>query len=238
MQQRRPRLGDTVDDYCPRERRLTNHAVVAMVGDDVKQTRCSTCDTEHEYKHGQTPSARRRKEVAAGAVAPSPRRRQAVAPPGADAEEPEVAVDPDTEIDADAVLPDLVEAETVLTVLASDADLDIEPDDRVAEDEGPVHRRLIRATLPRPEGQVPERREPDFTVRQPGGRQGGEPDGNKTGARRRRGRRSGRPPGAAAGTPAAHQAHAQRREGNHAGGGGRPQGQRGQGFDSGRKRGR
>ncbi|NOT45149.1 MAG: hypothetical protein HOP14_11160, partial [Acidobacteria bacterium] len=148
---------------------------MAMVGDDVKQTRCSTCDTEHEYKHGQTPSARRRKEAAAGAVAPSPRRRQAVATSGADAEEPEVAVDPDTELEAEAdtVLPDLVEAEAVLTVLVSDADLDIEPDDRVAEDEGPVHRRLIRATLPRPEGQVPERREPDFTVRQPGGRQGG-----------------------------------------------------------------
>ena len=37
-----------------------------------------------------------------------------------------------------------------------------------AEEDGPVHRRLIRATLPRPEGQAPERKEPDFTIRQPG----------------------------------------------------------------------
>ncbi len=32
MQQRQLRLGDILDDYCPRERRVTNHAVVAMVG--------------------------------------------------------------------------------------------------------------------------------------------------------------------------------------------------------------
>ena len=50
MQQRRPRLGDILDDYCPRERRITNHAVVAMIDDDVRQTRCTTCDAEHEYK--------------------------------------------------------------------------------------------------------------------------------------------------------------------------------------------
>ena len=35
MQQRRPRLGDILDDYCPRERRITNHAVVAMIEDQV-----------------------------------------------------------------------------------------------------------------------------------------------------------------------------------------------------------
>ena len=31
MEQRRLRLGDILDDYCPRERRVTNHAVVAMI---------------------------------------------------------------------------------------------------------------------------------------------------------------------------------------------------------------
>ncbi len=39
-------------------------------------------------------------------------------------------------------------------------------------EEGPVHRRLIRATLPRPEGQAPVRPAPEFTIRQPGGRNG------------------------------------------------------------------
>ena len=34
MEQRRLRLGDILDDYCPRERRVTNHAVVAMIEED------------------------------------------------------------------------------------------------------------------------------------------------------------------------------------------------------------
>lgn len=31
MRQIRFRLGDILDDYCPRERRITNHAIVTMV---------------------------------------------------------------------------------------------------------------------------------------------------------------------------------------------------------------
>ena len=31
MQQRRYRPGDVLDDYCPRERRITDHAIVAMI---------------------------------------------------------------------------------------------------------------------------------------------------------------------------------------------------------------
>ena len=68
MQQRQLRLGDILDDYCPRERRLTNHAVVAMVGADVKQTRCTTCDAEHEYKHAKVPRQRRKVGFTAGAL--------------------------------------------------------------------------------------------------------------------------------------------------------------------------
>src|SRR3954447_25234998 len=66
MEQRRLRLGDILDDYCPRERRVTNHAVVAMIEEDVKQTRCTTCDTEHVYKGGKAP--RRKKGEHAGAL--------------------------------------------------------------------------------------------------------------------------------------------------------------------------
>ena len=65
MQQRQLRLGDILDDYCPRERRVTNHAVVAMIGPDVKQTRCTTCDAEHEYKHAKVPRQRRKAETPA-----------------------------------------------------------------------------------------------------------------------------------------------------------------------------
>src|SRR5687767_6663074 len=70
MQQRRPRLGDILDDYCPRERRITNHAVVAMIEDDVKQTRCTTCDADHEYKAARVPPPRRKRGDAIGAEPP------------------------------------------------------------------------------------------------------------------------------------------------------------------------
>src|SRR6188768_3239336 len=61
MQQRQLRLGDIVDDYCPRERRLSNHTVVAMVGEEVRLTRCTTCDTEHPFKGGKEPRLRKKK---------------------------------------------------------------------------------------------------------------------------------------------------------------------------------
>ena len=58
MQPRRLRLGDVVDDYCPRERRLSNHVIVAMIDDTIKQTRCATCDFEHPFKDGKVPARR------------------------------------------------------------------------------------------------------------------------------------------------------------------------------------
>src|SRR5580765_334826 len=70
MQQRRLRLGDILDDYCPRERRITNHAVVAMIDDQVKQTRCTTCDADHEYKQARLPPPRRKKEPLVASMPP------------------------------------------------------------------------------------------------------------------------------------------------------------------------
>ena len=62
MEHRRVRLGDVVDDYCPRCRLIMNHGVVGMVGDDVKKVRCNTCLSEHQFRHGRLP-ARKRKET-------------------------------------------------------------------------------------------------------------------------------------------------------------------------------
>ena len=169
MEQRRLRLGDILDDYCPRERRVTNHAVVAMVDEDVKQTRCTTCDAEHEYKHGKAPAPRRKKTAGALFADSGDEARPvlAAAPPAS----PEPVADSDHSDEHDepiaseepepaAPAPE-AELEPEETPLAADAQRD---------DDGPVHRRLIRATLPRPEGQTPERKEPDFTFRQQGGR--------------------------------------------------------------------
>ena len=205
MQQRRLRLGDILDDYCPRERRVTNHVVVAMVEDDVKQTRCSTCDADHEYKQAKVPVTRRKKDAGvlfADGPTAAPRARRAEAPGAADTDAVPIAVD--AEQDADAVdaefeVETVVVEEVVVEARAAEstnpvADA-VEPEPPAADDrdDWPVHRRLIRATFPRPEGQAPERKEPDFTVRQPGGGRGREVDGNRPqgGKRRNRPHRGG-----------------------------------------------
>ena len=160
MPQRQPRLGDILDDYCPRERRVTNHAVVAMVADQVKQTRCTTCDAEHEYKHARVP-----------------RQRRAETPPAYQAQVRASApkrVVPDTPTPAPVdATPLVLEVEVPAPVPESaretPAPLHAEHHER-AESEGPAHRRLIRATLPRQEGQAaPSRPAPEFTIRQPAG---------------------------------------------------------------------
>src|SRR5215213_8053780 len=101
MQQRQLRLGDILDDYCPRERRVTNHAIVAMVGDDVKRTRCTTCDTEHEYKHAKVPRQRRKADSPAALyaqVAGGAPKRVTAPQPGASNNDGEHADDLEIEI--------------------------------------------------------------------------------------------------------------------------------------------
>src|SRR5690349_5403131 len=65
MEQRPLRLGDIVDDYCTRERRVTNHAIVAVVENVIRQTRCTTCDTEHAYKGAREPRLRKKPPTSA-----------------------------------------------------------------------------------------------------------------------------------------------------------------------------
>jgi hypothetical protein len=161
MQQRQPRLGDIVDDYCPRERRITNHAVVAMIGDEVKQTRCSTCEAEHQYKQAKIPPQRRKKEVPGVLYQQVLEGMPRKVGPGLPAASP-------TELADAASLdpPDPVESPEPLPVMAEPtASAKPEPEDQQPVEEGPVHRRLIRAQLPRLADEPPQRREPDFTIR-------------------------------------------------------------------------
>jgi hypothetical protein len=50
-----PRLGDEIDDYCPRCKLLLNHAVAGMMGTAVLKVVCQTCHTEHPYKNAEVP---------------------------------------------------------------------------------------------------------------------------------------------------------------------------------------
>lgn len=49
------RLGDGIDDYCPRCKLLLNHAVASMVGGSVVKVVCQTCHSEHPYKNAEVP---------------------------------------------------------------------------------------------------------------------------------------------------------------------------------------
>jgi hypothetical protein len=176
MEQRRLRLGDILDDYCPRERRVTNHAVVAMIEDDVKQTRCTTCDAEHAYKGGKAPRRKKKdatgtlyKEVLAGITESDPTPVLTVPAPASDMPEPHS--------DSDEYAHEPVEAAESIEVSESEPEhpvedaqpLAAEDDDRQPQvEDGPVHRQLIRATLPRPEGQKDARPLPEFTIRSRG----------------------------------------------------------------------
>ncbi len=47
------RLGDFIDDYCPRCRLLLNHAVASLVEAKVVKVICQTCHSEHPYRRGE-----------------------------------------------------------------------------------------------------------------------------------------------------------------------------------------
>jgi hypothetical protein len=46
-----PRLGDLIDDHCPRCRMLLNHAIASMMDGKVVKVICQTCLTEHPFLH-------------------------------------------------------------------------------------------------------------------------------------------------------------------------------------------
>lgn len=49
------RLGDVIDDFCVRCKRIMNHAVVSIVNDEPAKVRCRTCHSDHDYRHEQPP---------------------------------------------------------------------------------------------------------------------------------------------------------------------------------------
>ncbi|MGE0041104.1 MAG: hypothetical protein AB7H88_05865 [Vicinamibacterales bacterium] len=208
MQERRLRPGDALDDYCPRERRITDHAVVAMIDDTIKQTRCVSCDTEHEYKHARIPAQRRKRadtalftQVLDGLNPPSARIASRLddepddtpaAPPEAPAAAPPTAPEPaGQDAPRAAAATDEAAADDGDGAPAGHEAADQPPVDEFP-DEGPIRRRLFRAQLPRHEGQQTLTRTlPDFTVRQPGSGRGARPGGPGQGQGQGQGRRRG-----------------------------------------------
>jgi hypothetical protein len=160
MEQRPLRLGHIVDDYCPRERRITNHAIVAIVEQTIKQTRCTTCDAEHAYKDAKVPRRRKNDEVLTDLtggqlVGKTDQRPTEPAPVHASANSP---------------MPASKDTKAPAPEPGARAD---EPAEDSSQDHWPAHRTLIRATLPKVEGgDPPPRPIPEFTMHQRQGRGG------------------------------------------------------------------
>jgi hypothetical protein len=171
MQDRRYRPGDVLDDYCPRERRITGHAIVAMIEDEIRRTRCGICDAEHEYKEGKVPAPRRKTQPPAlftqvldnlNGSTPKPQ------PPAAEpASSPEpVQEETVTVATAPPAAPVAPPVEHAATAVEPEAASDEEPADADGNRaDGGFRRSLIRATFPRPDGQAPPPRAlPEFTI--------------------------------------------------------------------------
>lgn len=61
------RIGDYIDDRCSRCKRITDHTVVSMVGEEVVKVMCRTCNSEHKYR-GEKAKKEMTKEEAFNAV--------------------------------------------------------------------------------------------------------------------------------------------------------------------------
>lgn len=53
------RLGDDLDDYCIKCKRLTNHSVVSILEGAVAKVRCRSCYNEHDYRHEKAPPSKK-----------------------------------------------------------------------------------------------------------------------------------------------------------------------------------
>jgi hypothetical protein len=53
------RLGDVIDDFCVKCRRVTNHSIVSLMNGDAAKVRCRTCYSDHDYRHEQAPPSKK-----------------------------------------------------------------------------------------------------------------------------------------------------------------------------------
>lgn len=49
------RLGDDIDDFCVRCKRVMNHNVVSVLDGKPAKVRCRTCHSDHDFRNEQPP---------------------------------------------------------------------------------------------------------------------------------------------------------------------------------------
>lgn len=115
------RLGDDLDDFCIKCKRVTNHSIVSLLNDEPAKVRCRTCYNDHDFRRCEVPPTKKElKKAAMDALA---------ATAGI------VAVDPDADpaIEADAEIDE--ETDEVTGEVTEDAaNVDIAEESAVVEE--------------------------------------------------------------------------------------------------------
>ncbi len=53
------RLGDDVDDFCVKCKRITNHAIVSLLEAEPAKVRCRTCYNDHDFRRCEVPPSKK-----------------------------------------------------------------------------------------------------------------------------------------------------------------------------------
>jgi hypothetical protein len=53
------RLGDIIDDFCVKCKRITNHAIVSLLDGKAAKVRCRTCYSDHDFRNEQAPPSKK-----------------------------------------------------------------------------------------------------------------------------------------------------------------------------------
>ena len=53
------RLGDDIDDFCIKCKRVSNHLVVSLMNGDAAKVRCRSCYSEHDFRNQQAPPSKK-----------------------------------------------------------------------------------------------------------------------------------------------------------------------------------
>ena len=121
---REPRLGDDIDDFCVRCKRVMNHNIVSVVNGAPAKVRCRTCHSDHDFRNEQPPPPKvdLKKQALFNEVLKkvSPGAATVVDDPDADLDlAAEVELEPEAETEAaaaEAAEPEAAEPEPVVVV--------------------------------------------------------------------------------------------------------------------------
>jgi hypothetical protein len=87
------RLGDVLDDFCIKCRRLTNHSIVSLLSGKAAKVRCRTCYNDHDFRNEIAPPSKKdlkkaalfNQVLASAGVPAAPDLPDVVDPPAAEA---------------------------------------------------------------------------------------------------------------------------------------------------------